>query len=293
MEKRVVFQGRWLPALLLLPQLAITVAFFFVPAGQALYQSLFRQDAFGLSMVWVGLDNFRVLWEDPAYLASFRTTAIFALGVTLLGLTAGLLLAWFADRLLRATTLIRTLIIWPYAIAPAIAGVLWMFLFNPSLGLVSFWLKALGVNWNYLLRSDQALLLVVLIAAWKQVSYNFLFFLAGLQSIPKSLIEAAAIDGAGVWRRFRSIVFPLLAPTTFFLLVINMVYAFFDTFAIIDAVTQGGPFNSTEILVYKVYRDGFHGLDFGGSAAQSVILMVLVIGLTILQFRYVERKVNY
>lgn len=293
MEKRVVFKGCWLPALLLLPQLAITFIFFFLPAGEALYQSLFRQDAFGLTVDFVGLDNFRDLFADQNYLASFRTTAIFAVGVTLLGLSSALTLAWFTDRLLHSATAVRTLIIWPYAIAPAIAGVLWMFLFNPSLGLVSFWLKGLGLDWNYLLRGDQALLLVIVIAAWKQISYNFLFFLAGLQSIPKSLIEAAAIDGARPWTRFWTIVFPLLTPTTFFLLVINVVYAFFDTFAIIDAVTQGGPSKSTEILVYKVFHDGFKGLDIGGSAAQSVILMGLVIVLTIIQFRHVERRVSY
>ena len=292
-EKRVTFSSTWLPALLLLPQLTITTLFFFLPAGEALYQSLFRQDAFGLSQEFVGLENFLDLFADETYLASFRTTAIFAVGVTLLGLTTALTLAWFADRLIRGAHLVRTLIVWPYAIAPAIAGVLWMFLFNPSLGLISFWLKWLGVDWNYLLRGDQALALVVVIAAWKQVSYNFLFFLAGLQSIPKSLIEAAAIDGAGPWKRFWSIVFPLLSPTTFFLLVINIVYAFFDTFAIIDAVTQGGPSKATEILVYKVFHDGFKGLDIGGSAAQSVILMLIVIGLTILQFRHVERRVAY
>ena len=293
MEKRVVFNGRWLPALLLLPQLIITLIFFFMPAGEALYQSLFRQDAFGLSLEFVGLENFSQLFADEKYLASFQVTAVFAIGVTLLALSSSLVLAWFADRLLRGATLVRTLIVWPYAIAPAVAGVLWMFMFNPSLGLISFWLKGMGVDWNYLLRGDQALLLVIVFSAWKQISYNFLFFLAGLQGIPKSLLEAAAIDGAGPWKRFTSIVFPLLSPTTFFLLVINVVYAFFDTFAIIDAVTQGGPSKSTEILVYKVFHDGFKGLDIGGSAAQSVILMIIVIALTIVQFRHVERRVSY
>ena len=293
MEKRVVFNERWLPLVLLLPQLIITTVFFFVPAGEALYQSLFRQDAFGMSMEFAGLDNFKVLFTDPSYLASFRTTAVFSVGVTLLGLSTALTLAWFADRLIRAKTVVRTIIVWPYAIAPAIAGVLWMFLFNPSLGLVSHWLKVLGVNWNYLLNGTQALMLVTGIAAWKQISYNFLFFLAGLQSIPKALLEAAAIDGARSWKRFWTIVFPLLTPTTFFLLIINMIYSFFDTFAIIDAVTQGGPGKSTEILVYKVYNDGFKGLDIGGSAAQSVILMAVVILLTIIQFRHVERRVSY
>ncbi len=293
MEKRVVFRERWLPALLLLPQISITIVFFFYPAGEALYQALYRQDAFGLSVVYVGLDNFRDLFGDPAYLASFRTTALFSAGVTALGLSSALVLAWFADRVLRGATLVKTLIVWPYAIAPAIAGVLWMFLFNPSLGLVAHWLRALGLKWDYLLNGAQALALVMVIAAWKQVSYNFLFFLAGLQSIPKSLLEAAAIDGAGPWKRFRTIVFPLLTPTTFFLLVVNLIYAFFDTFAIVDAVTQGGPTKSTEILVYKVFRDGFKGLDLGGSAAQSVILMAVVVLLTVVQFRHVERRVSY
>jgi len=293
MEKRVVFRSPWLPYLLVLPQMAVTLIFFFLPAGQALYQSTLQQDAFGISLTFVGLDNFRTLLGDPEYLNSFRVTAVFAVGVTLLGLTVSLLLAYFADRVVRGATGYKTLLIWPYAVAPAVAGVLWMFLFNPTLGIVSHALHAMGVNWNFLLDSTQAMLLVVLIAAWKQISYNFLFFLAGLQSIPRSLIEAAAIDGAGPWRRFWSIVFPLLSPTTFFLMVINVVYAFFDTFAIIDAVTHGGPVNATNTLVYKVYHDGVLGLDLGGSAAQSVVLMGLVIALTVVQFRYVERRVQY
>jgi sn-glycerol 3-phosphate transport system permease protein len=254
---------------------------------------MLQQDAFGINLEFVGLDNFATLWKDPQYIESFQTTAIFAIGVTVVGLSVALLLAYFADRVVRAATGYKTLLIWPYAVAPAVAGVLWMFMFNPTLGVVSYALRRAGVEWNFLLNGHQALLLVVLAAAWKQVSYNFLFFLAGLQSIPKSLIEAAAIDGAGPWKRFWSIVFPLLSPTTFFLLVINMVYAFFDTFAIIDAVTHGGPFNSTNTLVYKVFHDGFRGMDIGGSAAQSVVLMVIVIALTVVQFRFVERKVQY
>ncbi|MCP4094412.1 MAG: ABC transporter permease subunit, partial [Planctomycetes bacterium] len=233
------------------------------------------------------------LFADPTYLGSFKTTALFAIGVTFVGLGTSLALAYFADRALRGATFYKTLLIWPYAIAPAVAGVLWSFLFNPTLGIVSFLIHKMGVEWNYVLNGEQALFLVVVIAAWKQISYNFLFFLAGLQSIPKSLIEAAAIDGAGPWKRFWSIIFPLLSPTTFFLMVVNVVYAFFDTFAIIDSVTQGGPFKATETLVFKVYQDGVRGLDIGGSAAQSVILMGLVIVLTIVQFRYVERKVQY
>jgi len=293
MEKRVVFRSRWLPYVLVAPQIVITLVFFFWPAGQALYQSLLRQDAFGINLEFVGLENFRDLFNDPTYLGSFQTTAVFAIGVALVGLGTSLALAYFADRALRGATFYKTLLIWPYAIAPAVAGVLWSFLFNPSLGIVSFVIRKMGVDWNFVLNGGQALTLVVIIAAWKQISYNFLFFLAGLQSIPKSLIEAAAIDGAGPWKRFWSIVFPLLSPTTFFLMVVNVVYAFFDTFAIIDSVTQGGPFKATETLVFKVYQDGVRGLDIGGSAAQSVILMGVVIVLTIVQFRYVERKVQY
>lgn len=293
MEKRVVFRSRWLPYVLVAPQIVITLVFFFWPAGQALYQSLLRQDAFGINLEFVGLENFHDLFADPTYLGSFKTTALFAIGVTFVGLGTSLALAYFADRALRGATFYKTLLIWPYAIAPAVAGVLWSFLFNPTLGIVSFLIHKMGVEWNYVLNGEQALFLVVVIAAWKQISYNFLFFLAGLQSIPKSLIEAAAIDGAGPWKRLWSIVFPLLSPTTFFLMVVNVVYAFFDTFAIIDSVTQGGPFKATETLVFKVYQDGVRGLDIGGSAAQSVILMGLVIVLTIVQFRYVERKVQY
>ena len=293
MEKRAVFRSRWLPYALVAPQLAITIVFFFLPAGEALYQSVLLQDAFGANTEFVGLENFRTLFNDPGYLASFRVTAFFSVLVAGLGLALSLFLAVFADRILRGATAIKTLLIWPYAVAPAIAGVLWLFMFNPTLGVAAHWLRALGVDWNFLLNGDQALLLLVMAAVWKQISYNFVFFLAGLQAIPKSLIEAAAIDGAGPARRFWSIVFPLLSPTTFFLLVVNIVYAFFETFAIVDAITQGGPGQETSILVYKVYHDGFKALDFGGSAAQSVVLMVIVITLTVLQFRFIERRVNY
>ena len=293
MEKRAFFRSRWLPYALVAPQLAITIIFFFWPAGQALYQSVLIQDAFGANVEFVGLENFRVLFNDPGYLASFRVTAVFSVLVAGFALGIALFLAVFADRLLRGAATIKTLLIWPYAVAPAIAGVLWLFMFNPTLGVVAHWLNRAGVHWDFLLNGRQALSLLVMAAVWKQISYNFVFFLAGLQAIPKSLIEAAAIDGAGPWRRFWSIVFPLLSPTTFFLLVVNIVYAFFDTFAIVDAVTQGGPGQETSILVYKVYHDGFKALDFGGSAAQSVILMTIVIALTVLQFRFIERKVNY
>jgi sn-glycerol 3-phosphate transport system permease protein len=292
-EKRVRFTSWWLPWVLVAPQMAIVLVFFFWPAGQALYQSVLQEDAFGASTEFVGMENFTRLWADETYLASFRTTAVFSLLVAGLGLAISLTLAVMADRVVRGANLYKTLLIWPYAVAPAVAGVLWLFMFAPSVGIVSFWLRAAGVDWNALLNSGHAMTLIVMAAVWKQVSYNFLFFLAGLQSIPKSLIEAAAIDGAGPWRRFWTVQFPLLTPTTFFLLVINIIYAFFDTFAIVDAATSGGPGKDTAILVYKLYFDAFKALDLGGSAAQSVVLMVIVIALTVVQFRYVEKRVNY
>ena len=292
-EKRVRFKSWWLPWVLVAPQMAIVLVFFFWPAGQALYQSVLQEDAFGMSSEFVGMQNFARLWQDETYLASFKTTAVFSLSVAVLGLTISMTLAVMADRVVRGAGWYKTLLIWPYAVAPAVAGVLWLFMFAPSVGIVSFWLRAAGVDWNHLLNSGHAMTLIVMAAVWKQISYNFLFFLAGLQSIPKSLIEAAAIDGAGPWRRFWTVQFPLLSPTTFFLLVINIVYAFFDTFAIVDAATSGGPGKDTAILVYKVYFDGFKALDLGGSAAQSVVLMVIVVALTVVQFRYVEKRVNY
>jgi len=292
-EKRVVFRSRWLPWVLLAPQVFVIVAFFFWPALQALLQSFQQSDAFGTSVEWVGMENFEHLWNDATYLASFKTTAVFSILVAVIGLCVSLLLAVFADRVVRGAAVYKTLLIWPYAVAPAVAGVLWLFLFAPGMGIVAYALGKFGFEWNHLLNSTHAMTLVVLAAVWKQISYNFLFFLAGLQSIPKSLIEAAAIDGASPWRRFWTIIFPLLSPTTFFLLVINVVYAFFDTFAIIDTATRGGPGKDTAILVYKVYYDGFKALDLGGSAAQSLVLMVIVIALTVVQFRFVEKKVNY
>ena len=293
MEKRVVFRSGWLPWLLLAPQMAVIGVFFFWPAAQAIVQSLQQQDAFGTSVEFVGLDNFRQLLQDPSYVESFKTTALFSVLVAGIGISLSLLLAVFADRIVRGAMFYKTLLILPYAVAPAVAAVLWVFMFSPSLGVVAYALGKLGINWNHLLDSGHAMTLIVMASIWKQISYNFLFFLAGLQSIPKSLIEAAAMDGARPWRRFWSIEFPLLSPTTFFLLVINVVYAFFDTFAIVDAATQGGPGKDTAILVYKVYYDGFKAMDLGGSAAQSVVLMVIVVALTIVQFRYVEKKVNY
>jgi sn-glycerol 3-phosphate transport system permease protein len=292
-EKRVVFRSAWLPYLLVAPQIAITVIFFFWPAVQAAWYSSQLQDAFGLQTEFVGLRNFIDLFNDPRYLESFQITAFFSLTVASAGIAISLLLATMANRVLRGALAYKTFLIWPYAVASAVAGVVFAFLFAPSVGILTFALKQIGINWNWVLRGDQAMILVVITSVWKQISYNFLFFLAGLQSIPKSLIEAAAIDGAGPARRFWTIVFPLLSPTTFFLLVVNIVYAFFDTFAIVDAATGGGPAQATNILVYKVYSDGFKGLDLGGSAAQSVILMAIVITLTVIQFRYVERKVQY
>lgn len=279
--------------MLLAPQVAVIGIFFFWPAAQALLQSFQQSDAFGLSTEWVGLQNFVTLVKDDLYLESFKTTAVFSVMVAGLGIGISLLLAVFADRVVKGTLVYRTLLIWPYAVAPAVAGVLWMFMFAPSIGIISYALQSLGIDWNHLLNGTHAMTLIVIAAVWKQISYNFLFFVAGLQSIPKSLVEAAAIDGASPWHRFWSIQFPLLSPTTFFLFVINIVYAFFDTFAIVDAATEGGPGKETAILVYKVYYDGFKALDLGGSAAQSVVLMAIVIVLTIIQFRFVEKKVQY
>ena len=293
MEKRVVFRSGWLPWLLILPQAVVILVFFFWPAAQAVFQSLQQQDAFGTSIEFVGFDNFRQLIADPSYAASFKTTAFFSVLVASIGISLALMLAVFADRIVRGGMFYKTMLILPYAVAPSVAAVLWVFMFSPSLGVVSYALGKFGIDWNHLLNSGQAMALIVMAAIWKQLSYNFLFFLAGLQSIPKSLIEAAAIDGAKPWRRFWTVQFPLLTPTTFFLLVINVVYAFFDTFAIVDAATQGGPGQDTSILVYKVYHDGFKAMDLGGSAAQSVVLMVIVVALTVVQFRYVEKKVNY
>jgi sn-glycerol 3-phosphate transport system permease protein len=293
MEKRVVFRSAWLPYALLAPQIAVTLVFFFWPAAQAIWFSFQLQDAFGLRSEFAGLANFQALFRDSHYLASFRTTAVFSVAVAFFGIAMSLLLAAMADRVVRGALAYRTLLIWPYAVAPAVAGVLWGFIFAPSVGVVTYVLRRWGIDWNWILRGDQAMLLVVIASVWKQISYNFLFFLAGLQSIPRSLVEAAAIDGAGPARRFWTVVFPLLSPTTFFLLVVNIVYAFFDTFGVIDATTQGGPAQDTQILVYKVYYDGVKAADLGGSSAQSVILMFIVIVLTALQFRFVERRVQY
>ncbi|GAD23254.1 sn-glycerol-3-phosphate ABC transporter permease UgpA [Acidovorax sp. MR-S7] len=293
MEKRVLFQSAWLPWLLIVPQMAIIVVFFFWPAGQALYQSVLQEDAFGTSREFVGIANFERLWNDPSYLDSFKTTAIFSVLVAASSMTLALLLAVMANRVIRGAGFYKTLLIWPYAVAPVVAGVLWLMLFASPYGVISFALQSMGLDWNHLLNANHAMALIVMAAAWKQISYNFLFFLAGLQSIPHSLIEAATIDGASPWRRFWTIVFPLLSPTTFFLLVMNVIYAFFDTFGTVDAATHGGPGKETAILVYKVYYDGFKALDMGGSAAQSVVLMAVVIALTVVQFRFVEKKVQY
>ena len=293
MEKRVTFKGWWLPLLLILPQALITAIFFFWPAGQAVYQSAFMPDPFGLKSQFVGWENFQFLFEDPYYLASFKTTAIFSTLVTVLSMGVALWLAVMADRIIKGSGTYRTLLIWPYAVAPAVAGVLWLFIFNPNIGVASWYLEKLGYDWNHVLNDGEAMGLVVLASAWGRISYNFLFFLAGLQAIPRSVIEAAAIDGARFWKRFWTIVFPLLSPTTFFLLVVNIVYAFFETFGVIHTITSGGPQQSTTILVYKVYSDGFVGQDLGSSAAQSVILLVVVGILTIIQFKFIERRVHY
>jgi sn-glycerol 3-phosphate transport system permease protein len=293
MEKRSVFRHGLLPYALLGPQIVVTLVFFYWPAIQAVWQSFLLQDAFGLSTIFVGLENYRELLGNPEYYRTLLTTLVFSALVGVSSLSLALLLAVQADKQIRGAGVYRTLLIWPYAVAPAVAGVLWAFMFQPSFGVLARGLRELGIDWNPLLNGNHAMTMVVAAAAWKQISYNFLFFLAGLAAIPRSVLEAAAIDGAGPARRFWSIVFPLLSPTTFFLIVVNIVYAFFDTFGIIDSMTGGGPAKATETLVYKVYFDGRLGGDLGGSAAQSVILMIIVIGLTAIQFRYVERKVTY
>ncbi len=293
MEKRAIFGGKTLPYLLLAPQLLITFVFFYWPASQAVWQSFLLQDAFGLKTDFVWSENYSHLFSDGDYYRAMGTTAIFSIAVTVLSLSIALLLAVQADKSIKGAGAYKTLLIWPYAVAPAIAGVLWLFMFQPSLGLVARSMRSLGMDWNPLLNGNHAMSLVIMAATWKQISYNFLFFLAGLQSIPRSVIEAAAIDGARPVRRFWTITFPLLSPTAFFLLVVNIVYVFFETFGIIDAMTGGGPAKATETLVYKVFFDGRLGGDLGGSAAQSVVLMVMVIALTAVQFRYIERKVAY
>ncbi len=293
MEKRVVFHNKVLPYVLVAPQIIISLVFFIWPAFMALYQSVQQEDAFGLSTVFVGVENFKYIFTDPIYLNSIKVTMVFSLSVAAIAMSVSLLLAVMADRAIRGATAYKTFIIWPYAVAPVVAAVMWYFLFNPTVGMISFFLKAVGVDWNFTLKGGQAMLLVIIAAAWREMSYNFLFFLAGLQAIPKPFIEAAAIDGASPAKRFWTISLPLLSPTVFFLIVMNIVYAFFDTFGIIHAVTEGGPNGATNIMVFKIYHDSFEALDLGGSAAQSVILMFFVICLTVVQFRYIERKVHY
>ena len=291
--KRMTFTSRWLPYLLLAPQVIIPLIFFVWPASQALWQSMLRQDPFGLRVTFIWFRNFERLFADPHYLGSLKTTLIFSISTAFLAMSVSLLFAAMVNRMVRSRDAYTTFLVWPYAVAPAVAGVLWWFIFNPSVGILPYVLRGFGYDWNHRLNAGNAMTLVVLAAAWKQISYNFLFFLAGLHSIPQSLIEAAAIDGAGRFKRFWTIVFPLLSPTTFFLLVVNIVYAMFDTFGVIHATTEGGPAQATNILVYKVYRDGFIGNNLGASAAQSVILMAIVIVLTVVQFRWIERRVNY
>lgn len=294
MIKRSVFTSRTLPYLLIAPQVLVTLTFFYWPAAQGLLQSLKLSDPFGQRSRFVWFDNFATLFTDPLYLKSVGITLIFSFATALTAISFGLFIASMANRALRAKALIRTLLIWPYAVAPAISGILWLFLLHPSFGVVAFFIKRrLGIDWNPVLNGTDAFIMVVLASAWKQVSYNFVFFMAGLQAIPHSLIEAAAMDGAGPARRFWSITFPLLSPTMFFLMVMNVIYAFFETFGVIHTVTQGGPGGATTTLVYKVYQDGFIGLNLGSSAAQSVVLMALIVTITVLQFRYVERKVQY
>ncbi len=293
MEKRVVFKNKILPYFLVAPQIIITLVFFIWPASMAIYQSALQEDPFGLSTTFVALENFTYIFTDPIYINSIKVTMTFSFSVAAIAMSFALLFAVMADRAIRGATTYKTFIIWPYAIAPVVAAVLWYFLFNPTVGMISFFLKSIGINWNFELNGRQAMILVIIASAWREISYNFLFFLAGLQAIPKSFIEAAAIDGASPRKRFWTISFPLLSPTVFFLFVMNIVYAFYDTFGVIHSITEGGPNEATNIMVYKVYHDGFESLDLGSSAAQSVILMIVVILLTVIQFRFIERKVHY
>jgi len=294
MIKRSTFKTSYLPYVLILPQIIVTLTFFYWPAVQGLIQSFLLSDPFGQSSKFVWFYNYIEIFTDPLYLKSIFTTFTFSIAVASVSITLGLFIATMANRALRATALVRTLLIWPYAVAPAISGILWLFLLHPSYGIVALGINSmLGLNWNPVLHGTDAMVMITIASAWKQISYNFVFFMAGLQAIPKSLIEAAAIDGASPFTRFWSITFPLLSPTFFFLTVMNIIYSFFETFGVIHTVTQGGPGGSTNILVYKVYQDGFVGLNLGSSSAQSVVLMTLIVVITVLQFRYVEKKVQY
>lgn len=294
MAKQYEFSSKGLPYLLVLPQMVIVFIFFFWPSAQAIWQSFFLQDPFGGRVIFVGFENYTHLLSDPDYWASFRVSVAFALAITIFSMTIALFLAVQTNKKIKLGSFYKTMMIWPYAVATMVAGVLWLFMFNPNVGVVAWLLKyKMGVDWNHLLKSNQAFLLLTIAASWKQISYNFVFFLAGLQSVPLPLVEAAAIDGAGPTKRFWRIIFPMLSPTTFYLLIMNLVYGFFETFPIVHQVTAGGPGKSTQILVYKVWRDGVINLDLGISSAQSVILMIMVIGLTVFQFRFIERKVTY
>lgn len=291
---RTVFRGRGLAYLLVLPQVAVTIVFFFWPAAKSLWLSLYRSAPFGGRDVFVGLANFSTLLVDPEYYASVVNSFVFAGGVTILSVVVGLIVATLANQKIRALGLYRTLLLWPYGIAPAVAGIIFLFIFHPAYGILPYYLSYVtSYEFNWLLKGWVAMTLVVLATAWTHLGYNIAFFLAGLQSIPGSVMEAASVDGAGTVRTFVSITVPLISPVTFYLVVVNMVFAFFGSFGVIHAVTQGGPGHSTEIMVFKLWKDGFLGLNLGSSAAQSVILMALVIGLTMLQFRYAEKKVTY
>ena len=294
MIKRSFFTSKFLPYFLILPQILVTATFFYWPALQGLAQSVMRSDPFGQRNTFIWLDNFIALFTDPLYLKSIATTLVFSTCVAAVSISIGLFIAAMANRALKAKALIRTMLIWPYAVAPAISGILWLFLLHPSYGVVAIAIKRwLGIDWNPVLDGKDALFMVVMASAWKEISYNFVFFIAGMQAIPGSLIEAAAMDGASPFRRFWKITLPLLSPTLFFLTVMNIIYSFFETFGVIHMMTQGGPGGATNILVYKVYQDGFIGLNLGSSAAQSIVLMSLIIVITVFQFKYVERKVQY
>lgn len=279
--------------LFIVPQLVITLVFFIWPACNALLQSFFYTDAFGLHKKFAGLLNFTDLFFDPSYAKAIGVTFIIAVSVTACTMVLGLLMAVLVSHRGCSQRIYKSLLIWPYAVAPAVAAILWRFLCHPTLGWLTQVLHAIGIHFDYVNHVSQALLVVILTASWQQFSYNFLFYFAALKAIPSSLIDAAIIDGASSRQRFWQIIFPLLSPTTFFLLIMNLMYGFFDTFGIIQVMTHGGPGNSTTNLIYKVYRDGFEGMDLGSSSAQSVLLMVIVVIVSLIQFKYLERKVHY
>jgi sn-glycerol 3-phosphate transport system permease protein len=293
MHKRVLFDDRLLPYLLVAPQLLIIFVFFYWPSGQALFWAFTLEPPFGGAARWVGWRNFEDVLASPTYRRAVLNTLVFALSTSAISLFLGLVFAIFADRGLRGIVIYKTAVMWPYAVAAPVAAVIWQFIFQPSIGFVGMLNHWRPGIWNPNTNGLHAMVMVVVASCWISITFNFVFFLAGLQAIPNSLVEAAAMDGAGPVRRWFDLVFPLISPTFFLLIVLNVSTSFTEGFGVINVMTQGGPGGATEILVYKIYRDGFLGLDFSSSSAQSVILMGLVIMVTLLQFRIIERRVHY